>query len=239
MVLAIETSGTVGSVALGRGETILGSACFDTRQEAVRRLPPAVEELLEKNGGADALTGLAVSNGPGSFNGLRVGVALAKAMAHALRRPVVGIPTPQVWATETMARFPRRPVAVLQPSRRGHVYLTLCGPDSGQRDRAAILGGPEVVEIDNLTEALAPVVPGKQTAPLVLTGDWLDLEAWAADRQGLICDTGRGLSPAAVTVAHLARWLLDRDVKDSYYILRPAYVSVSQAERNWGVNLGL
>lgn len=238
MVLAIETSGAVGSVALTEGEVVLGSTSFDTRQEAVRRLAPAVAELLQGRGGTAALSGLAVSSGPGSFNGLRAGVALAKAMAHALGRPVVGVPTPQVWAAESLARYPGWAVAVVQPARRGYVFLTLCQSEVKAGDQIASVWGAEVVSIAELRGALEEAAPAGMAA-LALTGDWPDLDSWTADQQGLVCDRGRGLSPSAATVAALGRSRLWQVEDDSYYSLRPAYGSVSQAERNWGVNLGL
>ena len=244
MILAIETSGAVGSVALCQGEVVLGLRCFDTRQEAVRRLPPAIRELLEA-AGDPVPEGLAVSSGPGSFNGLRVGLALAKAMAHAWQRPVVGVSTPQVWAAETAGRFPELPVAVLQPSRRGYVYLTVFGPGAVETRRS-----PEVVEVDQLAEVLTSPGAGRgsratedsstRCGPVpVVTGDWQELAEWAAERAGVVVDPGRAESPSAVTLARLAGWRLGQTAVESYFILRPEYVSPSQAERNRGVNLGL
>jgi tRNA threonylcarbamoyladenosine biosynthesis protein TsaB len=234
MILALETSGTVGSVALCDGDTVLGVRSFDTRQEAVRRLPPAIRELLETHDQA-ALEAIAVSRGPGSFNGLRVAIALAKAMAHALRRPVLGVPTPEAWAAESAARFPAQSVAVLQPSRREYVYLTVFPAGGG----GAVALEPVVTEVARLEEAL--LVPGTTPAAgvTVLTGDWPDLSAWAATRPGVVADGQRAVSPSAVTVARLARERWGEVAEDSYYSLRPEYVSPSQAERNWGVNLGL
>ena len=235
MILALETSGAVGSVALLDGDAVLGERTFDTRQEAVCRLPGAVAELLAPHGGRPALSGLAVSRGPGSFNGLRVGVAMAKAMAHAWERPVVGLPTPEVWAAESAARFPGWAVAVLQPCRRDHVYLTMVVPAEGDEGGEARRGS-EIVAVDELQGALSA---SDTSGPLVLTGDWPELAAWAATREGLALDAERSASPSAVTVARLARWQLGKAARDSYYTLRPDYVSPSQAERNRGVNLGL
>ena len=225
MILALETSGARGSVALCDGATVLGLRCFDTRQEAVRRLPPVIGELLEAHG-RESLEAVAVSRGPGSWNGLRVGMALAKALAHALRLPVIGVPTPQAWAAETAARWPAHPVAVVQPSRRDYVYLTVFAPGAV----GAALLGPVVVEVAGLEEGLAGPVA---------TGDWPDLSAWVATRRGVILDAERAVSPSAVTVARLAERELGQVTEDSYYTLRPEYVSPSQAERNRGVSLGL
>lgn len=233
MILGLETSGRVGSVALGDGQSVLGSLEFDTQQEAVRHLPGAIQELLRAT--EEPVEGLAVSRGPGSFNGLRVGIALAKAMAHAWRVPVVGIPTPLAWAAESAARFPDEPVVVLQPSRREHLYLTLVG-GSGE-DSLEVRRGPEVVKVEELSQVLQEILAGCRKA--VVTGDWADLEAWAAGYSEVQLDPRRAVSPSAVTIMQLGGGRLTRLGVDSHFGLRPEYVSRSQAERNWGVNLGL
>ncbi|HEY3397912.1 MAG TPA: tRNA (adenosine(37)-N6)-threonylcarbamoyltransferase complex dimerization subunit type 1 TsaB [Armatimonadota bacterium] len=228
MILGLETSGRLGSVALADGEATVGVRQFSTQQEACRLLPPALAALLAEAGiAAGALEGVAVSAGPGSFNGLRIGLALAKAMAHALGCPLVGVPTPQVWAAESSARFPGRTVAVLQPARRDHVYLTVLSPAPG----LAVLLAPEVVEIEALGMALAAL-----TAP-VLTGDWEGLADWAAP-VAVTADPERAETPSAVTVARLGQPLLATAPGDACFTLRPHYVGLSQAERTRGVDLG-
>jgi len=233
VILAIESSGRVGSVALVCRGSLLGSREFDTRQEACRLLPPAVAALFQASGAVPGdLRGLAVSRGPGSFNGLRVGLALAKAMAHALRIPVIGISTPQAWAAESAARHPGRVIAVLQPCRQDYVHATLFSaaqpPDSAP--------APAVTAVTALPEVLsAQSDPG----PVILTGDWPDLEAFAARYPWAEADLTRPASPSAATVAQLAAPLLAAPPDDTWFTLRPEYVSPSQAERTHGVNLGL
>ncbi len=233
MILAIESSGRVGSVALVREGDLLGSREFDTRQEACRLLPPAVAALLRESGTAPRdLRGLAVSRGPGSFNGLRVGLALAKALAHALRIPVVGISTPEAWAVECAARHPGRVIAVLQPCRRDYVHATIfpaaSAPDS--------VSPPAVVAVAALPAMLSAA---GDPEPVILTGDWSDLEAFAARYPWAEADAGRPESPAAATIARLAEPLLAEAPEDTWFTLRPEYVSLSQAERSHVVNLGL
>lgn len=233
MILAIESSGRVGSVALVREGELLGSREFDTRQEACRLLPPAIAALLQESGRAPGdLRGLAVSRGPGSFNGLRVGLALAKGLAHALRIPVIGISTPQAWAVECAARHPGRVIAVLQPCRRDYVHTTLFPLASAPDANPA----PAVVAVAALPEILSAAAPSQ---PVVLTGDWPDLEAFAARHCWAEADAGRPQSPGAVTIAQLAEPLLLEAPQDTWFTLRPEYVSLSQAERTHGVNLGL
>lgn len=233
MILACETSGTVGSVALvARGAT-LRERHFDTRQEACRLLPAVVSELLEGRAPATwDLAGLAVSRGPGSFNGLRVGLAFAKAVAHALDLRVVGVSTPEAWAAESLTRLPEATVAVLQPARRGHAYLTGFAPGPEPRPL-----GPTVLVSE--AQALEQLRHWTRHGPVVLTGDWSGLADLGAGLPGAPEDAQRGPSPRAGTVGRLAEPRLALTPPESHFTLRPEYVSVSQAERTWGVDLGL
>lgn len=231
MILAFETSGALGSVALLDREQLRASREFSTQQEACKRLPVVVQELLEgANPGEIGLQGLAVSRGPGSFTGLRVGLSFAKAMAHALSLPVVGIGTPQAWATEGAERFPEPPLAVLQPARRNHVYLTYFQP----RVRAQPLGPTTVVPEEQIAGNLAD---RGQAHTIVLTGDWPRLDDFCSANTWAQADTARRLSPAAATIAHLATPLLPETPLESCFTLRPDYIGLSQAERSQGVNL--
>jgi tRNA threonylcarbamoyl adenosine modification protein YeaZ len=92
-ILAIDTSSSRVVVALGRPD---GSAIGETDWAAGHRhgetLLPAVGRILAENGVArSSLAGIVVGTGPGTFTGLRVGLATAKGLAHALRIPIVGV----------------------------------------------------------------------------------------------------------------------------------------------------
>lgn len=232
MILALETSGELGSVACLREGRVCGAREFNSRQDACRRLPPLVRDLLESRILSRAeLRGLAVSLGPGSFNGLRVGVAFAKALAHALSLPVVGISTPEAWAYESAARHPEAAIAVLQPVRREFLYLTVFAPGATE-----LLAPTALVEEATWRDLAAAHA---QRQPLLLTGDWPGLAALSELSPPWQLDTGRRPSPSAGTIALLALPLLASATPASAFTLRPQYLSPSQAERVRGVDLGL
>ena len=84
MYLAFDTSGPIGSVAVGQGARVLASASLDVRQEHASRLVPKIHAALAEAGVAVGdLSGLVVGEGPGSFTGVRVAAATAKGIAHA------------------------------------------------------------------------------------------------------------------------------------------------------------
>jgi tRNA threonylcarbamoyladenosine biosynthesis protein TsaB len=99
MLLALDTSTRIASVALFHQGNLLDECTWRSELNHTTELGPVVTAMLARQavlpGGLDAL-GVAI--GPGSFNGLRVGVSMAKGMAQALGIPVVGIGTLEVIA---------------------------------------------------------------------------------------------------------------------------------------------
>ena len=94
MLLAIDTSSQWIGLALYTNDQVTAEAVWQARERHTVELAPAIRELLERGGAAPAqLTGIAVALGPGSFTGLRIGLAIAKGMALALHIPLIGIPS--------------------------------------------------------------------------------------------------------------------------------------------------
>jgi tRNA threonylcarbamoyladenosine biosynthesis protein TsaB len=92
ILLAIETSTEAAGAALWRDSDILAEALVRDQRGLAARLAPAIDSLLADAGiGVDDLSGISVDRGPGSFTGLRVGIATAKMLAHARGLPVVGV----------------------------------------------------------------------------------------------------------------------------------------------------
>jgi tRNA threonylcarbamoyladenosine biosynthesis protein TsaB len=94
MLLAMDTATQVMSLALHDGRSLLAEHTWHTANNQTVELAPTVQNLLAQCGVAiDDLKVLAVSTGPGSYSGLRIGVALAKGMASARQLPLVGVST--------------------------------------------------------------------------------------------------------------------------------------------------
>ncbi len=92
--LAFDTSGPMGSVAVGIGDDVRAGRPLELRQEHASRLVPAIDEVLTSAGvAASALAGIVVGEGPGSFTGVRVAAATAKGLAHALGLPLWAVPS--------------------------------------------------------------------------------------------------------------------------------------------------
>lgn len=120
MILALDTSTDSASLALYREECLLAEMTWQTHSCGTAQLTAAVEHAFRLvQSRPDDLTGVAVALGPGSFNGLRVGLAFGKGLAYALRRPIVGIPTPEILAYPFSALV--LPVCTLLQAGRGRV----------------------------------------------------------------------------------------------------------------------
>jgi tRNA threonylcarbamoyladenosine biosynthesis protein TsaB len=94
--VAFDTSGSVGSVAVGSGGEVLARVGLQQRGEHAARLVPAIEEVLEQAGvDRDEVSGVVVGEGPGSFTGVRVAAATAKGLVYGLQCPL--------WAISSLA----------------------------------------------------------------------------------------------------------------------------------------
>lgn len=99
MLLAIDTSTRTVGLALFDGAQVLAEAIWESRDFHTVELAPAVVDMLAKSHVTAAdLGAIAVAMGPGSFTGLRIGLALAKGLAFALRIPLIGVPTLDITA---------------------------------------------------------------------------------------------------------------------------------------------
>ena len=103
-ILMIETSTECCSVALADGAQILASRINGTPRQHAAMLAPYVQEVLAECGlAASGLDAVAVSEGPGSYTGLRVGVSTAKGLCFGAGKPLLGIDTLQILAMQALA----------------------------------------------------------------------------------------------------------------------------------------
>ena len=162
VLLAIDTAAPRLQLALlvgDRAEVLIE----DMAQGQAERIFPAIDELLARNGIVYAnLTRIAVTTGPGSFTGLRIGLSAARGLGLALNIPVVGIPTLLALSLNCGCDA----AAVLLDARRDEAYFQLfSGP-------AIPVGSPELLP---MTEARRRIPPGAAT----LTTPFVDIAALA------------------------------------------------------------
>lgn len=228
-LLALETSEYVSSIALWE-DGALRDETFPSRMDLCEKLTARIEALVAAAGGPQPLAAtkwldaIAVSQGPGSFTGLRVGMATAKALAHVLGVPLVGVPTQEAIATAAEVGEGER-VLVVQQARRDHVYAGVWEKTSaGARQVEA----PQVVA----TADLPGLLDGIRLITGPATGSLEDLLAKLPD--GVVI---RQSQAEARVVALLAAPRVGSADPEAAFTLQPLYLLASQAERMKNLDL--
>lgn len=225
-ILGIETSTLVSSVALATKDTLLAEITLQTKKTHSELLMPHVDKILCMAGiNKKELKGIAVSIGPGSFTGLRIGLATAKALAYALQIPIIGVPTLEVLAYGCPV-----PGAILAPmldAQKGNIYQALFKWQDGQLIEIM------PVTVMDIHEALEELT--KYEEPVVVMG-----EAAVLHREK-IQQVGKNLTVAAPHVviqrasslAVLGQSRLQQGLSHDFMSLEPVYIRRSEAEVLW------
>lgn len=219
-LLAVESATLSGGAAILDGDRLLGEITLNIAITHSERLLAAVDRLVVDCGLAPAdLEGLAVSVGPGSFTGLRVGLATVKGLAMALDLPIAPVPTLDALAARLP--FADAPVCPILDARKNEVYLSLYRwrGDRMWREREYLALPPEL--------AVAEL-----TAPVILLGDGIEACRPWLDGQGdgiRITPVAQRL-PTAATVAELGHALLAAGGGVGAEALVPLYLRPSEAE---------
>lgn len=130
LLLTVDTATPSGSVAVTRGETVLGEILLNVKANHTDRLLVTIRQLLTDVGlTVQDLDAFGVLLGPGAFTGLRVGVATVKGLAMAMGKPVVGVSSLRSLALQVP--FPRYPLCVLLDARKKEVYVGLYSWEAG------------------------------------------------------------------------------------------------------------
>jgi len=118
MILAIDTATRSAGLAVYDGYTVRAEFTWDTSDHHTVELMPRIVELLDQiNVSIDQISGLGVSIGPGSFTGVRVGVAAAKGLALARSIPIVGVRSTDILAYAV--KWCQPPVVIVVRAGRG------------------------------------------------------------------------------------------------------------------------
>jgi len=222
LVLGIETATPRGGAALWEDGEALANVENDGAVSHSQRLMPAIDRALRDTGRSlGDLDGIAVSIGPGSFTGLRIGISVAKTLAHYANKPVVAVPT----LLGLAAKF-SRPGTLLAPmldARRSEIFgAVFRADDDGQLERLTA----DLVEAPGafITRLIAPCVAGGSGA--------LRYAHELADRLGERIELveGEANHPSAAVIAGLGARALAEGATANVLTLEPSYVRKSDAE---------
>jgi len=225
LILAIETASSQAGCAIGGHEGVLASAHSGISGRHAESISPQIAFIKEQAGiNYSELGAIAVDIGPGLFTGLRVGIATAISIAHALTLPVIGISSLDLLAFP--ARWTSRLIVSAMDARRGELFTALFRrvPGGIQRVRDANVCTAEdlAAEIQTFDE------------PSLLVGDGALRYAEVFESLGRVELAEQGLAhPSARAMVQLAHARAMREEFVQPWDLEPIYLRKPDAEINW------
>lgn len=219
ITLAIETSGRAGSIALRANGSLLADVQLAaTGRRHARTLVPEIRDLLKSQGmGPHDVQLLAVSIGPGSFTGLRVGAVCAKTFAYAVGCPLIGVDT---FLAVAAAQSEANRVWVIEDALRGDLFL---GEYECRDGRWRNVTPPQLLPFEICREKLTPDVP--------VTGPGVD--QWGEELESLqipLITPPELRIPQARWIALLGEQLVEQGERSDPWTLEPFYMRRSAAE---------
>jgi tRNA threonylcarbamoyladenosine biosynthesis protein TsaB len=227
LILAVDTSSAVASVALVRDERVLCEYTMNHKKTHSQKLLPMMQQMMAEIGlTSEEIELYAVTTGPGSFTGLRIGVSTIKAMAYAMKKPVIGVSALDALAFNMMHAGAL--VCPIMDARNMQVYTALYQNEgSGQKKITENLALP-------LEELLQMIKENKQR--VIFTGDGVDVhKEYIQSLLGDQCEfaAGNALYQKASSVAILAYQLSALGMDEDCFSIKPNYLRKPQAEREY------
>jgi tRNA threonylcarbamoyl adenosine modification protein YeaZ len=178
-LLAIETSGKSLGVALRSDAGLLFSENVTAGSIHGKALAPLIDKALTTHGlKPGELEAVAVSLGPGSWTGLRIGLSAAKALAWGAQIGIVGVPSFEALARDAAARAPEHARLTVRDGRNGWQFCALFAETSAAPERWIAEGVLEHAELLIKVDGALAVHPG---IPVALCGDEVSLQALEKD----------------------------------------------------------
>ena len=224
LILAFETSAKAGSVALLENGRLLAENYQNTGLTHSQTLMVMAEDLLKAAGKTIAdLTAVAVAEGPGSFTGVRIGVAAAKGMSWGAQLPCCGVSTLEAMAV-TLGAWDGF-VCACMDARRSQVYNAVFAVHGGKLER---ITPDRAIALADLKEELK-----KLEKPIFLVGDGGNLcyNTLIEEVPNLVLPPEHRLHQRASGVALVAAEKIAAGETCDGNALTPNYLRLSQAER--------
>ena len=224
LILAFETSAKAASTALLEDGRLLGESYQNTGLTHSQTLMVMAENLLKQCGKTVAdVNAVAVAAGPGSFTGVRIGVAAAKGFAWGGEVPCYGVSTLEAMALSLGAY--QGYVCPVMDARRSQVYNALFYVNRGQLDR---ITEDRAISLEQLKQELLAL---KEPVFLVGDGSILTYRTLSEEVPNLVLPPEHRMHQRAVGVALLAAQKIAAGEPGDGAALTPNYLRLSQAER--------
>lgn len=223
-ILGLDTSTMMTTCAVMEDDMLLGEFSLSLDMSHSEALVPMIGELMDNLGmKVGDMDGFAVSTGPGSFTGLRIGLATAKGFAHVTGKPIVGVSSLEALADN----FYGHPLVVpMMDARRDRVFTAIYGLENGI---SKTLLEPDALEVDRLIKLI-----GESYKKVVLVGDGAtryekELRD-GLDEKAFFAPGPLNLTRAS-SVCRLGRIRLLKGESDDLFTMSPDYLRDSQAQR--------
>ena len=223
-VLAIDTSSNVATVAVMEDDLLLGEYILNHKKTHSQKIMVMVETLLrDLELTAQDIDVFAAAVGPGSFTGLRIGVATVKALAHAAGKKVVSVGTLEALAYNVPNA--EHIIVPILDARRNNVFAASYIWDDGFKE----IGAPEGITIEECVESCGDFLD------TIFVGDGaIAHREYIVEKLGdrAIFPHGAVMNPRASSVAAAAMDKAKRGETQSYLEMKPYYIKKSQAEKD-------
>jgi tRNA threonylcarbamoyladenosine biosynthesis protein TsaB len=240
-IVALETSGRAGSVALALGGKLLLEETFQGTMRHAAELMPTVSRLCQQAGWrADEIQQIYVSTGPGSFTGLRIALSVARAISQATGCKLLGIQTLDVLACNAPAEVDN--LVVMLDAKRGQVFAAHYGKAPASVGSASA-GAPHVAGARRQVHAATLIRPAEilaqaaKAGPVSVLGEGID---YHRSELGDAIELDRSLWPARAAAVYQLGWAKacrgEFTARDE---LLPVYIRLAEAEEVWRKKRGL
>ncbi len=224
LILAFETSAKAASVALMEGRKLLGESYQNTGLTHSQTLMVMAQDLLKQCGKTmENVDAVAVAEGPGSFTGVRIGVAAAKGLAWGGELPCYGVSTLEAMA-QSLGAY-QGYVCPCMDARRSQVYNAVFYVNQGKLERVQ---QDRAIALSELAEELKTL-----SGPIFLVGDGSELtyKTLSGEIPALVLPPEHRMHQRAVGVALAAAQKIAAGETGDANALTPNYLRLSQAER--------
>lgn len=226
LVLAVDTSSVVATCAILEKDRLVAERVLNNKMTHSQTLMPMIEEMmLESQIELNQIDYFAVVTGPGSFTGLRIGVATVKALAHGVQKPVIGVPSMEALAYNLYCA--EGIIVPMMDARRDRVFTGIYKWENGELHT---IMDQDVLEIDILIEKL------KEYDKIWLCGDasikFKDRFVESLNGRLKFASVSSNM-PRASVVGVAAFKRIEENKIQNYLELVPDYLRKSQAEREY------
>ncbi len=224
-VLAVDSSGMVASVALVEDDNLVAEYTINYKKTHSQTLLPMLDEIVKMTElDLNTVDAIAVSKGPGSFTGLRIGTATVKGLALSLNKPVIGVPTVEGIAMNLYGC--NALICPLMDARRNQVYTGIYRFENGN---LMVIKDQIAIGIEEIIDALNVI--GRD---VIFLGDGVDVYKGVIEEKMKVpfsfapahMNKQRGAAVAVRGMEYFKQGIF-ADADD----FEPEYLRVSQAER--------